>query len=94
MRDARTRVRLYKGALRREAEERFGREATWAVRDGWYPTEWHWDGMALRVVYALGRPDRRPEPATGRRAPAFRRFVPKPVWRQTRSREEPPGRQR
>lgn len=50
----RTRVRLYKGIVEADAQERFRTDAVWAVREGWYPTEWHWDGMALRVTYTLG----------------------------------------
>jgi len=51
----RTRVRLYKGIIEAEAEARFRADAVWAVRDGWYPAHWHWDGTALRVTYAQGR---------------------------------------
>jgi hypothetical protein len=50
----RLRVRLYKGVVEAEAEQRFRADAAWAVRQGWYPTERQWDGMALRVVYAHG----------------------------------------
>lgn len=52
----RTRVRLYKGIVEADAEARFRADAVWAVRDGWYPTEWHWDGLALRVTYTLADP--------------------------------------
>jgi hypothetical protein len=49
----RTRIRLYKGIIEAEAEARFRADAVWAVREGWYPTEWRWDGTAMRVVYSL-----------------------------------------
>jgi len=47
----RTRVRLYKGILQADAEERFRADAVWALREGWRPASWHWDGVALRVTY-------------------------------------------
>jgi hypothetical protein len=67
----RTRVRLYKGIVEAEAEERFRSDAVWAVRDGWVPTAWHWDGLALRVTYTFGQAPSLGEPT---RAPARRRL--------------------
>lgn len=66
----RTRVRLYKGIIEAEAEKRFRADAVWAIRDGWYPTNWHWDGTALRVTYTHGRPEDTSEPE---RPPAHHR---------------------
>lgn len=53
----RTRIRLYKGIIEAEAEARFRADAVWAIRDGWQPTHWHWDGTALRVTYTQGEPE-------------------------------------
>jgi hypothetical protein len=71
----RTRVRLYRGSIEAAAEERFRADAVWALRDGWRPTEWRWDGRALRVVYEQGRPDPLAMDDPGRRPPSFRRFL-------------------
>ncbi len=51
----RTRVRLYKGIIEAEAEARFRADAVWAIRDGWHPAHWEWDGTALRVTYTQGQ---------------------------------------
>jgi hypothetical protein len=58
---SRTRIRLYRGIVEAEAEQRFRADAVWALRDGWQPSEWRWDGRALRVVYTIaptGHPTR------------------------------------
>lgn len=74
----RTRIRLYRGVIEADAEQRFRVDAAWALRDGWYPTEWRWDGRALRVVYTQGRPDPLGMHAAERRHPTFRRFLRRP----------------
>jgi hypothetical protein len=58
---ATTRVRVYKGIIEAEAEERFRVDAGYATRQGWYPIERRWDGAELRVVYAQ-QPDPRAAP--------------------------------
>lgn len=74
---ASTRVRVYPGIIESQAEERFRVDATEAVKQGWHPTEWRWDGTALRVVYAYGRSDPWANPATSapRRARASSRVA-------------------
>jgi hypothetical protein len=49
----RTRIRLYRGTIEAEAEQRFRADAVWALRDGWQASEWRWDGRVLRVVYTM-----------------------------------------
>jgi hypothetical protein len=62
----RTRVRLYKGIIEAEAEARFRADAVWAIRDGWHPSDWHWDGTALRVTYTQGQQEAAAEGAPRR----------------------------
>lgn len=68
----RTRIRLYRGATAAAAQERLRDDAVWALADGWYPAQWAWDGVVLRVVYKPTPDGSAARPATGKRRVRWR----------------------
>jgi hypothetical protein len=54
---SKTHVRLYQGIIEAQAQERFRVHAAEMIQQGWHPSEWRWDGTALRVVYSRERID-------------------------------------
>ena len=52
-----TRVQVYEGLYRSQADERFEADATEAAKHGWRPVEGFWNGEELSVTYVHGGPD-------------------------------------
>jgi hypothetical protein len=62
-----TRVQVYEGLYRSQADERFRSDALEAAKHGWRPVEGFWNGEELSVTYVHAGPDwrsRAPEEPT------------------------------
>ena len=51
-----TRVQVYEGLYRSQADERFKADAAEAARHGWRPVEGFWNGEELSVTYVHAGP--------------------------------------
>ena len=52
-----TRVQVYEGLYRSQADERFEADAAEAARHGWRAVEGRWNGEQLAVTYVHEGPD-------------------------------------
>ena len=52
-----TRVQVYEGLYRSQADERFRSDAAEAAKHGWRPVEGFWNGEELSVTYVHAGPD-------------------------------------
>jgi hypothetical protein len=52
-----TRVQVYEGLYRSQADERFRSDAQEAAKHGWRPVEGFWNGEELSVTYVHAGPD-------------------------------------
>ena len=57
-----TRVQVYEGLYRSQADERFQTDAAEAAKHGWRPVEGFWNGEELSVTYVHAGPDWRNQP--------------------------------
>jgi hypothetical protein len=74
-----TRVQVYEGLYRSQADERFEADAAEAARHGWHAVDGRWNGEQLAVTYVLEGP------GWNKRQPRAEDFAPKPPPKETAS---------